>query len=217
MIILNKICSKCKILKSIDEFYFRKDNNKYRNDCKICFYERNKQWKKKNRDKLNAHLRQKRKENPEHYNAIGKKYRDKNPKKRYKICTKWRKENPKKNNAIQKRSYTKRRATPEGNLNHRIGVAMQISLKGNKNGRSWESVVGYTCQELKKHLEKQFTNGMTWEKFLNGKIHIDHRIPISLFNITSTKCKGFKKCWELSNLQPLSEKENISKGNKLFQ
>jgi hypothetical protein len=31
-----KVCNKCKIEKEFNEFHFRKDNNKYRNDCKIC-------------------------------------------------------------------------------------------------------------------------------------------------------------------------------------
>lgn len=95
-----------------------------------------------------------------------------------------------------------------------ISGAIYRSLKGNKNGCHWESIVGYDCQELKTHLESQFKDGMTWENY--GKWHLDHIAPISIFNITSTKCKGFKKCWELSNLQPLWAKENISKSNKIF-
>jgi len=59
-------------------------------------------------------------------------------------------------------------------------------------------------------------NGMTWEKYLKGEIHIDHIIPISLFNIISIKSKGFKKCWSLENLQPLWAKDNLKKKNKLF-
>jgi hypothetical protein len=33
----NKICNKCNLEKPISEFYFRKDNNKYRRECKDCF------------------------------------------------------------------------------------------------------------------------------------------------------------------------------------
>ena len=31
-----KKCSKCGILRSIGKFYFRNDNQKYRNDCLQC-------------------------------------------------------------------------------------------------------------------------------------------------------------------------------------
>jgi len=33
-----KQCTKCKRVKSINEFYFRKDNKKYRNECKECLW-----------------------------------------------------------------------------------------------------------------------------------------------------------------------------------
>ena len=198
-------------------FYLRKDSGKYRNECKDCLNTINKEWSISNRDKINAYCRQKRKENPEYYNKISKRYRDRNPEKRYNACTKWRKENPEKANAIQKRSYTKRRSTPSGSINHRVGVAMQISLRGNKNGRSWESLVGYSCADLKKHMEKQFVDGMTWKSFLNGEIHIDHIIPISAFNFIKHEHADFKRCWSLDNLRLLPAHENLRKNNKLFR
>ena len=83
----------------------------------------------------------------------------------------------------------------------------------NKKGRSWESLVGYTIFDLKKHLEKQFTPGMSWENY--GKWHVDHKIPVSVFNFTHPEHPDFKRCWELKNLQPLWAKENLKKGAKL--
>ena len=40
-----KVCAKCKEKKSLSEFYFRKDTNKYRNECKKCFSNQTKQFK----------------------------------------------------------------------------------------------------------------------------------------------------------------------------
>lgn len=111
---------------------------------------------------------------------------------------------------MQKKRYN----NPIYRLNHNLSRAIRKSLKGNKNDKSWESLINYTQEDLRKHLESQFQEGMTWENY--GKWHIDHKIPISIFNITSAKCKGFKKCWALENLQPLWEKDNLEKGNKLF-
>ena len=88
------------------------------------------------------------------------------------------------------------------------------SLKGNKNGYKWESLINYTQEDLRRHLEMQFTKDMTWENY--GEWHIDHKIPISIFNINGIKSKGFQKCWELENLQPLWAEENTKKGNTLF-
>ena len=51
---------------------------------------------------------------------------------------------------------------------------------------------------------------MTWEKYLNGDIHIDHIKPISL-------AKTEEEVYLLNhytNLQPLWAEENIKKSNK---
>lgn len=103
-------------------------------------------------------------------------------------------------------------------LNSNISTAVYASLKGNKKGAHWEDLVGYTVEDLKKHLESLFQPGMTWENWGKGegKWHIDHIIPMSLFNISSVKSKGFKMCWALENLRPMWGTENIRKGNKLF-
>lgn len=46
----SKICSKCNIDKPLSEFNFRKDNNKYRNECKECLYAQHQKLKLENYD-----------------------------------------------------------------------------------------------------------------------------------------------------------------------
>ncbi len=210
-----KICSKCKKVKSIEEFYWRNDSNKYRNECKECFNLRGKEWHNRYPEYSKIQSRKWRKENPEKANAICKKYRDTHKEKRLIVCTNWRINNPEKSNEIQKRNYTKRRKTSKGNLDHRMEVSIRRNLNGLKNGRKWEELVGYTVEDLKQHLEKQFKEGMTWSKFLKGEIHIDHIIPKSLFKYISPDDPEFKECWSLNNLQPLWAEENIKKGNRI--
>lgn len=83
-----------------------------------------------------------------------------------------------------------------------------------KGGRSpkYEQMLGYTIPELKDHLAKQFTRGMTWEALVSGKIHIDHIVPVSEFDLSSTE--GVASCWALTNLRPMWAKDNIVKSNK---
>lgn len=100
-------------------------------------------------------------------------------------------------------------------LNKNVRCLIWQSLKGNKNGRHWESLAGYTLSALKKHLEKLFTEGMTWENYSRNGWTIDHKIPISAFNFTKPEHRDFKRCWALKNLQPMWAKENSSKHNKL--
>ena len=42
---MSKICTKCKIEKELSEFYFRKDSNSYRNECKECLITINQNFK----------------------------------------------------------------------------------------------------------------------------------------------------------------------------
>lgn len=100
-------------------------------------------------------------------------------------------------------------------LNSLISGAIRRALKGNKAGKKWESIVGYTLINLINHLKKTMPKNYTWQDFLDGRLHIDHKIPISAFNFTQPEHTDFKKCWALKNLQLLPAKDNLSKSNKL--
>ncbi len=50
-----------------------------------------------------------------------------------------------------------------------------------------------------------------------GAWHIDHIIPKSSFSFQNNTDQGFKKCWALSNLQPLWAIDNIRKGSKILE
>lgn len=106
------------------------------------------------------------------------------------------------------------KADPMFKLNKNISNLILHSLKGSKNGLHWETIVGYTCKDLKQHLEKQFDNKMNWDNY-GSYWHLDHIIPKSFFKFTTTEETEFKMCWSLNNLQPLEAIENMKKHNKL--
>lgn len=89
---------------------------------------------------------------------------------------------------------------------------VSLSLNGDKGGRRWQDLVGYTLEDLKRHLERQFTKGMTWDNY--GEWHIDHILPRASFSITTADDPEFRQCWSLTNLRPLWKTANISKGAK---
>jgi len=99
-------------------------------------------------------------------------------------------------------------------LNSNMGHAINMSLKGMKKGEHWETLAGYTYEELVIHLESLFTEGMSWENYGKGGWEVDHIIAASKWNITSTECQEFRDCWSLDNLQPLWELRNTEKGTK---
>lgn len=80
-------------------------------------------------------------------------------------------------------------------------------------------------QELKEHLERQFESWMTWDNQgrysaetwddndpTTWKWQMDHIIPHSDLPYASMDEDNFKKCWALSNLRPLSAKQNMYDG-----
>ena len=101
---------------------------------------------------------------------------------------------------------------PKTRVHTNISSQIRHSLKNGKKGQHWETLVGFTVDELMKHLEALFEEGMTWDNY--GKWYIDHRTPKSWFNFETTGDLEFKKCWDLENLKPMWGGENIAKGNR---
>lgn len=85
-----------------------------------------------------------------------------------------------------------------------------------KNGKSMLKYFDYTLDQLKRHIESQFDNKMSWDNY-GSYWHIDHIIPQSILPYTSMEDDNFKKCWDLKNLRPLEKIANIKKGNRLIE
>jgi len=97
----------------------------------------------------------------------------------------------------------------------RDGVSELIrgAIRRGHKSRTIELRLGYSIAEFKQHIEKQFTRGMSWQRFKAGDIHIDHIIPQATFDLTDDE--QWRKCWSLSNLQPLWAEDNIKKSCKI--
>jgi hypothetical protein len=149
--------------------------------------ENHKKWSEKNRDHLNEYHQ------------------------------KWREKNIHKHREY-KRKYEKHRkdTDPLYKLISNFRTAIYQVLKENRvdKNQSYFDVLQYTPEQLIVHLEKQFTERITWENY--GEWHVDHKLPISSFNIQEMGDSEFMKCWSLENLQPMWGEENIRKSNKIF-
>lgn len=117
--------------------------------------------------------------------------------------------------ARNEREKIKSKTDPSFSLNRRMRCLVWAGLKKNKKGRSWQDLAGYSIDTLRRHIEKQFKDGMTWERFLAGDIHIDHKVPRAAFNYHAPEDPDFKQCWSLKNLQPLWAFDNMSKCDKI--
>lgn len=161
-------------------------DKRYYNKNKTSISIKYKKWSVKNKDKLKKYH---------------KTWRDNNEK--YRKYKNDYEKNKKKNDPIYK-------------LNSYLRTAIYSSLteKNIKKDKKTSNILNFTINELKSHLELQFTNGMSWENY--GEWHVDHILPISHFNYKSIDSEEFKECWSLSNLRPLWSSENLSKNNKII-
>ena len=101
-------------------------------------------------------------------------------------------------------------------LGRNLSGALAFALKGAKSEHHWEDIVGYNIEQLKQHLESQFTPEMNWNNYGHSKQskyswEIDHIIPQSQFHYSSFNDKDFKICWSLMNLRPLECHQNRSR------
>jgi hypothetical protein len=98
------------------------------------------------------------------------------------------------------------------NIYHRLKRWMHKHIGNSLPSRKWSKYLGYTTEDLKKHLQRQFQKGMNWEN--KGQWHIDHIVPVSSFKIESIDSPEFRACFGLSNLRPVWAKDNQTKGAK---
>lgn len=221
-----KTCTKCNETKSVSSFH-RSAKNGWKSRCADCLRvpvnlivcldcgvtcerapqatrclecaeehkkQRESKWRSANDNKLKEDKRRYHEENAE---VIRQRVKD------------WRLANPEK----RREQTTRRRKDPRYRLRYAISNGIRLSLLGNKRGRSWEKLVGYSLDELMRHLERQFLSGMTWENY-GPDWHVDHIIADSDFDYETPECADFKAAWALTNLRPLWANDNVRKSNK---
>ena len=164
----------------------------------------------KNREAQKKRSAAYRAENPEKVRKALANWHIRNLKKVRAYRAKYKAENPEIFRAIS----AKARANPRIRLTLNVLRSIRSSLKDRKRGH-WETLVGYTLADLMAHLKARFLPGMTWENMGRGGWQVDHIIPVSAFNFETAEDVDFKRCWALSNLQPLWESDNIRKAAKL--
>lgn len=228
-----KKCIKCNIEKDNDFFYIN------RNVCKSCISDYRKNWVKNNKDVMNNHSKEWRKNNLDKTKNIQKNWYNNNKEnvkiyrkdyieKNYdKVKDSWRKyrENNKEKIKNNRKDYTQnnrkrlnlyavnlRKNNPILRLSHNIRGRIRQFLKTKnmlKNNKTY-SIIGCTPEELKNHLELQFSEGMTWENYGYYGWHVDHKIPL---DSGKTEDEIYNLC-HFTNLQPMWWNENLSKSNK---
>jgi len=207
---MEKVCNICKVLKPFKKFYVRKDSKDgLRNDCIICHRENKRIYGIKNCDHRREYMRQFRINNPDYQNSWIQNNREQylwNSKK-------WKIENPEKDK-IHKRNTRKKRLENDPTFRLKENIRRLILLSFSKKGYSKSSktneILGINYEGFIKHIESQFTDGMTWEN--KGRWELDHKVPVSL----GKTMEEITKLNHYSNFQPLWREDNMKKSNKLI-
>lgn len=197
----NKTCAKCnKDFPATNEFFNKHKRTKdgLGSYCKTCQKKYRSEYFKNNRQKAREQVKN-------HYHD--------NIEEKRKWYREWYKKNQKK---IQAGQTILRRNKRRNNLQYRLACNLRNrlnkALKNLTKSESTKKLLGCTMEELKTHLQNQFSIGMSWDNY--GQWHIDHIRPCSSFDLSDTE--QVNQCFHYSNLQPLWAKDNWSKGSKLI-
>jgi hypothetical protein len=139
-----------------------------------------------------------------------RKHRQLNPNPRTPYTKEQRRE--KARQCIARRMVTDPGFKVQSNLRNRLRKLMKVT-KQNK-GSTTSSLIGCSTKQLAKHLESQFTRGMTWKNY-GERWHVDHILPCATFDHTNQR--QVEQCWHWTNLRPLDAKKNIDKGDAITE
>jgi hypothetical protein len=230
------LCRKCKTEKDMSEFVpsqISKGNSK----CKACqkeysiknkdkLLEYNRKYYLDNKDQLNIAHKEYYKENKDHLLEWQKNYLQNNEEAK-EAKNKYNKEYSKR--YINKYMKMRSENDPCFRLRNIVSRSIRAAIKRNNFQKkdSCLTFLSYSIQKLKEHLEKQFEPWMNWSnqgrydpKIWNDNDpatwvwQLDHIVPQSALPYSSIKEYNFQKCWCLSNLRPLSAKQNILDKNR---
>lgn len=181
---VNKRCSKCKEYKPLDSFNKScKEKSGLRSECRECQRIQCKKYREENKEK----------------EAIRKK--------------KYVQDNKGTHLAYQ-RKYDKRKRDTDPLYKMKKSLRNRtkeiLRNKGWRRDSSIGLIIGANWEEVKEHIENQFTTGMTWEN--HGDWHYDHIIPLD----SADTIEQLEKLSNYKNIQPLWASENIKKSNKLL-
>ncbi len=115
---------------------------------------------------------------------------------------------------LLERQRERERQDPSYKLANRLRHRLYMAIRGSHKRGSAIQDLGCSVQELKLHIERQFQDGMTWENWGVNGWHVDHKIPLTHFDLT--KHEDVMKACHYTNLQPLWARDNILKSNKLY-
>jgi len=217
-----KTCRICKKEKELSEFHERKLKNGigYRNECKECRCNTEKQRRQNNIEEFKKRDKEYYEKNKKINNKKSKEYSIKNHEKIIENKKNYYEKNKEKIRIYHLQNKTKRntriklrkKQNPIFSIKESIRTRIHEALN-KKISNTTIKLFGTSNENLKKWIEYQFDDKMNWENYSSYWV-IDHVIPVAFFNLFD----NFEKliCNNWTNLRPLEKKRNIVKSNKIL-
>lgn len=211
-----KTCYKCKkILDYINFGKLKSSKDGYRYDCKNC----RKIYRQENKEIISLKYKKYYEINKEIILEKNKEYRNnnkesiKNQKKEYRTRNEVIEHIKIKNKEYLSIRKIKIKEKRVNDLNFKLSEIYRSKFYREIKGKKYSNFIGCSIDFFKNWIEYNFDKTMNWNN-LGIDWHLDHIIPISIFNFNDEN--EIKICFHWTNIQPLNKKENISKSNKIF-
>ena len=101
-----------------------------------------------------------------------------------------------------------RKSRPAYLVRFRLSGQIRRALDGQRRAKPTFDLLGYTPEQLRHHLERQFQAGMGWHN--SAQWHIDHIVPLKAFKLDTPE--DIRAAWALTNLRPIWATDNVRKG-----
>lgn len=165
--------------------------------------------KAKNRAKMQRF----RENNPEYNAKACGEYYENNREARIAATTNYNKENSEQRRSYHRGYMASRREKVQVHLKDLLSGRLAKAIKHQYGEKAFSTtdLLGCSIEDVRDHLESQFSEGMTWENMGRNGWHIDHIRPCDSFDLTDPEEQ--QKCFHYTNLQPLWQADNIRKSN----
>ncbi len=191
---MNKVCTKCNVSKSLTEFGKRKDSKSgYTSHCLSCKRNNNKKYYTRNSCSILKNHKSWRERNPEYHKSQSKKWDMENRDRRREYRKEYEETNKDKIR-LRKQGYFQEH---KAKFNARCRKYQANKLNATPN---WLTEYQHKQIELKYWISNFLT------EYTGVEHHVDHIYPLQGKNICGLHVPG--------NLQILTAKDNLSKGNR---
>ena len=209
-----KQCTKCQeVFPASFEFFHKKISGKYgvTAKCKNCSKSYNREMYGKHQDKRLESKREYGKNNKDKIQERNRKQYLKNREARIEHQKQYAETN-KDYIRERMREYTINKYHSDPHLKIKMNLSNRMRRFFSKNGSRTIDFIGCSIDDLKLHLEKQFTDGMSWENYGLYGWHVDHIRPCCSFDLTDPEQQ--RECFHYTNLQPLWAEDNLAKSGR---